>query len=220
MKGNKLIEFYQTMRSRMVKSQILARGVVDPRVLEAMNTVPRHLFVSNEFIEVAYDDCPQPIGYGQTISQPFIVAYMAEAAKLTGNDKVLEIGTGCGYAAAVFSHLAKEVYTVETIPGLANEAKERLQELGYSNIRCYTSDGSTGLAEHGPYDAIIVAASAPSIPNSLKQQLSVNGRMIIPVKVDDFMEELVRVTKDENDQYHREHLMDVRFVPLVGKEGF
>jgi protein-L-isoaspartate(D-aspartate) O-methyltransferase len=159
-------------------------------------------------------------GYGQTISQPYMVAYMAEAAKLSPSDKVLEVGTGCGFAAAIFAQVAKEVHTVETIEGLATASKDRLSRLGYHNIHCYFSDGSIGLTEHAPYDAIIVAASAPSIPTSLKQQLAVNGRLIIPVKVNAMMEELIRVTRKENDKFEQEFLMDVRFVPLVGKEGF
>jgi protein-L-isoaspartate(D-aspartate) O-methyltransferase len=149
-----------------------------------------------------------------------MVAYMAEAAKLTSNDKVLEIGTGCGFAAAIFGEVAKEVHTVETIEGLAIASKERLSRLGYHNIHCYFSDGSMGLKEHAPYDAIIVAASAPSVPHSLKQQLAVNGRLIIPIKVNSMMEELIRVTRKENDKFEQEFLMDVRFVPLIGKEGF
>ncbi len=214
------VDLFQVLRSKMVDTQIRARGVTNPRVLTAMNAVPRHLFVPNDFIEGAYDDSPQPIGYEQTISQPFMVAYMAEAAKISPNDKVLEIGTGCGYAAAVFSHLGKEVYTVETIPGLAREAKGRLHNLGYSNVHCFTSDGSIGLEDHAPYDAIIVAAAAPSVPPSLTKQLAVKGRLIIPVTVNNFMDELVCVTKDEDNEIHRHHLMEVRFVPLIGKEGF
>lgn len=214
------VDLFRVLRSKMVDTQIRARGVTDPRVLTAMNTVPRQLFVPNDFIEGAYDDSPQPIGYDQTISQPFMVAYMAEAAEIGPNDKVLEIGTGCGYAAAVLSHLGKEVYTMETIPGLAREAKFRLHNLGYSNVHCFTSDGSIGLEDHAPYDVIIVAAAAPSVPASLTKQLAVKGRLIIPVAVNNFMDELVRVTKDEENEIHRQHLMEVRFVPLIGKEGF
>jgi protein-L-isoaspartate(D-aspartate) O-methyltransferase len=214
------VDLFRVLRSKMVDTQIRARGVTDPRVLTAMNTVPRQLFVPNDFIEGAYDESPQPIGYDQTISQPFMVAYMAEAAEIGPNDKVLEIGTGCGYAAAVLSHLGKEVYTMETIPGLAREAKFRLHNLGYSNVHCFTSDGSIGLEDHAPYDVIIVAAAAPSVPASLTKQLAVKGRLIIPVAVNNFMDELVRVTKDEENEIHRQHLMEVRFVPLIGKEGF
>jgi protein-L-isoaspartate(D-aspartate) O-methyltransferase len=211
---------FNALRHRMVETQIRSRGVHDANVLRAMNTVPRHLFVAKELAEVSYDDCPQSIGYGQTISQPYIVAYMAEAAKLTSNDNVLEVGTGCGYAAAIFGQIAREVHTIELIKELAHEAKNRLHELGFNNVHCYASDGSIGLAEHAPYDAIIVAASAPNVPHSLKQQLAVNGRLIIPVKVNAFGESLMRITRKEGDRFEEEHLMDVRFVPLIGKEGF
>jgi protein-L-isoaspartate(D-aspartate) O-methyltransferase len=220
MKGNAFNDVFRAMRHNMVESQIKARGVYDPHVLNAMNKVPRHVFVADSFANVAYDDCPQPIGYGQTISQPFMVAYMAEAARLAPNDKVLEVGTGCGYAAAIFAEIAQDVYTIETIKELSTDAALRLTNLGYKNIHCLATDGSVGYPDQAPFDAIIVAASAPSVPNSLKQQLAVNGRLIIPVKLNAFGEALVRITRKENNEFEQEHLMDVRFVPLIGKEGF
>ena len=212
-------DLYTRLRHQMVDRQLVGRGVTNHKVLDSVRSVPRHMFVPHQLWEDAYLDTPLPIGYGQTISQPYIVAYMAQAAILQPTDKVLEIGTGCGYSAAVLSNLCKEVYTIETIKELSQIAQPRLQELGYTNIRCFHSDGSVGLPQHAPYDAIIVTAAAPSIPKSLVEQLSVGGRMVIPVSKG-LYEELIRVTKESDGGYNTHHLMDVRFVPLVGKEGW
>jgi protein-L-isoaspartate(D-aspartate) O-methyltransferase len=174
-------ELFQRLRNNMVDYQIAGRGVSDSAVLDAMKTVPRHMFVPPEYQQNSYDDSPLPIGNGQTISQPYIVGFMADAARLTPTDKVLEVGTGCGYSAAIISKVVHTVHTVETVPFLAETAKVRLNVLGFTNIICHYSDGSVGLPEHAPFDAIIVTASAPKIPNSLKAQLKTGGRMIIPV---------------------------------------
>lgn len=212
-------DIYSVMRQHMVDVQLLGRGITNVKVLESMRTVPRHFFVPHEWWNEAYSDGPLPIGFGQTISQPYIVAFMAQAAIIQPTDKVLEIGTGCGYSAAVLSNLCKDVYSIETISGLAKIAQPRLQQLGFHNVHCFHSDGSIGLPEHAPYDAIIVTAGAPKVPNSLLEQLAPGGRMVIPVNKGPY-EELVRVTKDENGEYRTQHLMDVRFVPLVGEEGW
>jgi protein-L-isoaspartate(D-aspartate) O-methyltransferase len=215
-------------REEMVHSQIFERGIKTPKLLSALRTVPRHEFVPAEMKESAYEDHPISIGYNQTISQPYIVALMTEAAKLQATDKVLEIGTGCGYAAAVASLLAKDVYTSEIIPELGNEAKERLSRLNYNNVHVLVEDGSTGFSAFKPYDAIIVTAAAPSIPLNLLYQLSVGGRLIIPVhnKEDIFFnsENLLRLTRtdaaDSLSSFSEEKLEEVRFVPLTGKAGW
>lgn len=210
---------FGNMRNFMVDRQLISRGLSNPSVLEAMRTVPRHEFVPLDNQRFSYDDHPIPIGCGQTISQPFMVAYMAEAAKIAPTDIVLEIGTGCGYSACVLSHLCEQLYTVETIAELANRAKEQLKS--YANIHCFLSDGSLGLVDFAPFNAIVVTAGAPQIPQSLKDQLAINGRLVIPVynKVLGH-EELLRVTKLSADEFVTENLMGVRFVPLVGEEGW
>jgi len=195
-----------------------------------MQTVPRHLFVSPELASAAYEDRPQPIGEDQTISQPYIVAYMAEAAQIQPTEKILEIGTGCGYSAAVLSLLAETVYTAEIIPELGNSAKNRLQELGYQNIVVMVEDGSEGFTEHAPYDAIIVTAGAPSVPQELLYQLKVGGRMVVPVSTGTGLlafllgEKLLRFTRigdaDATESFKADYLDDVGFVPLTGKAGW
>ncbi|MGZ5381938.1 MAG: protein-L-isoaspartate(D-aspartate) O-methyltransferase, partial [Thermoanaerobaculia bacterium] len=168
-------------RSDMVESQIAARGVRDPRVLEAMRTVPRHLFVPPAEEAFAYDDRPLPIGSGQTISQPYVVAFMAEQLRLTGNEKVLEIGTGSGYSTAILASLAAKVYSIEIRPELAREAKERLEKLGVTNVDLRAADGYRGWPEEAPFDAILVTAAPEKVPPPLLEQLSASGRMVIPV---------------------------------------
>lgn len=203
-------------RLKMVKDQIQARGVMDHRVLEAMRSVPRHLFVPQKERSKAYQDSPLPIGYGQTISQPYIVAYMCEALGLRGEEKVLEIGTGSGYHAAVLSLLAKEVYTIEIIEPLARQAEERLRELGYHNVRVRCGDGYKGWPEEAPFDAIVVTAAPPEIPQSLVDQLKVGGRMVIPVG--EGLQDLLRITRTQEGA-KVERLLPVRFVPMVpGKD--
>ncbi|HEK85943.1 MAG TPA: protein-L-isoaspartate(D-aspartate) O-methyltransferase [Candidatus Aminicenantes bacterium] len=196
----------------MVELQIIKRGIKDKKVLEAMNRVPRHLFVPEEMRDLAYSDEPLPIGEGQTISQPFIVAYMTEALKLSGGEKVLEIGTGSGYQTAILAEIVHEVYTVELLSVLSERAQEILKELGYKNIKFLIGDGSRGWPEYAPYDAILVSAAPATVPRALIEQLKINGRMIIPVGTD--FQELVLVTR-KKDSWLEERLIGVRFVPLI-----
>jgi len=207
-------------RRIMVEDHIAARGVRSALVLKAMGEVAREAFLPAHLREFAYDDTPLPIGGGQTISQPYIVAFMVEALALEGGEKVLEIGAGSGYAAAILSRIAAEVYTVERIGELAARASEKLADLGYKNVHVLHADGTQGWAEHAPYDAIVVAAGGPQIPKTLKAQLKVGGRLVIPVGSDPRGQELVRVTRVSQDDYKSEDIADVRFVPLVGAEGW
>lgn len=207
-------------RHRMVEEQIRKRGVSSPAVLEALRAVPRHCFVPAAFREEAYDDHPLPIGMGQTISQPYIVALMTELLDLEPDDRVLEIGTGSGYQAAVLSRIVKEVYTVEIIPELAREASRRLSELGYDNIHIRVGDGNEGWAEHAPYDAVIVTAAAPRVPPALIGQLSKGGRMCIPVGAGAFTQNLVLVTKDTQGVVSTRPVIPVAFVPLKERHDY
>lgn len=203
-------------RKEMVLKQIQGRGVKDPRVLWAMRTVPRHLFVPEKYSKEAYADRPLPIGHDQTISQPYIVAYMTEALGLKGDERVLEIGTGSGYQAAVLSMLVREVYSIEILEPLAEEAARRLKELGYENVEVRCGDGYLGWPDKAPFDAIIVTAAPPEIPQELVKQLKVGGRMVLPVGVGS--QDLIRVTKIQSG-IRKENLLPVRFVPMVpGKE--
>jgi len=202
----------------MVKYQIASRGIKDPRVLKAMMEIPRHLFVPEEYIHEAYNDHPLPIGHGQTISQPFMVALMTEALDLKGEEKVLEIGTGSGYQAAILALLAKEVYTVERIQALYLSAMERLKSLGFSNVYFKLFDGTLGWEEHSPYDAIIVTAGAPSVPQPLLNQLKDRGRLVIPVG-EKHDQELLKITKVGQREI-RENLGGCRFVDLIGVHGW
>ncbi len=204
----------------MVEGQIAGRGVTDPRVLDAMRRVPRERFVPAGQTEFAYEDSPLPIEEGQTISQPFIVAWMTAALELEPGDRVLEIGTGSGYAAAVLAHLAAQVYTIERHATLAELAQQRLAGAGYPNVIVRCGDGTLGWPEHAPFDAIIVAAGGPSVPEALKAQLAIGGRLVIPVGAQTRVQKLVRVTRVAEDDYRREELGDVRFVPLIGAGGW
>jgi protein-L-isoaspartate(D-aspartate) O-methyltransferase len=203
---------YKNEREAMAKLQLEVRGISDQNVLKAMALVPRHLFVPQEFHELAYTDSPLPIGYNQTISQPYIVALMCEAAKLSHSDKVLDIGTGSGYQAAVLSLLSKEVYSVELLKPLAEQAKALLHELSDKNVHVKVGDGYEGWIEHAPYDAILVAAAAGEIPPALLEQLSPNGRLIIPLG-GRFEQHLMRITKTK-EGVKKENLGSVAFVPF------
>lgn len=207
-------------RLAMVQRHIADRGVRDPLVLEAIGAVAREAFLPESLQEFAYDDAPLPIDQGQTISQPYIVALMAEALQLKGGEKVLEIGTGSGYAAAVLARIAKEVYTVERYGPLASKAAQTLTTQGCFNVHVLHGDGTLGWPEHAPFDGIVVAAGGPAVPESLKTQLRVGGRLIIPIGADRRLQELLRITRLSEYEYRTEELADVRFVPLVGKEGW
>lgn len=204
-------------RVKMVARQIEAREVNDPNVLKAMRIVPRHAFVRQSEQSVAYIDSPLPIGYDQTISQPYIVGFMTEALQLDPNSKVLEIGTGSGYQAAVCAEIAKEVYTIEIVEELAKIAKERLKELGYSNVFTKAGDGFFGWPEHAPFDAIIGTAAAGRVPEPLIEQLKPGGRMILPVGGPRDFQYLVLITKDNKGNLDRRKVMPVRFVPMTGE---
>lgn len=205
-------------RERMVEYQIEGRGVRDPRVLDAMRQIPRHLFVPPEYSESAYQDRPLPIGRGQTISQPYIVAVMTELLLLKPGDKVLEIGTGSGYQAAILSRLAGTVITIERLPEIAEEAKKLFETLNITNIRVITGDGTEGYAPEGPYDGIIITAATPDIPFPLIDQLADGGRLVAPVGSRD-LQQLVRLIR-HGDQVVREDFGGVVFVPLLGRHGW
>ena len=211
---------YAALRNEMVDRQIAARGVRSLAVLDAMRSVPREEFVPADMREFAYDDSPLPIAAEQTISQPYIVAFMVEALALQGGEKVLEIGAGSGYAAAILSVIASRVYTIERIHELADYARNALRRAGCANVEVIEGDGTRGLPEQAPFDAIVVAAGGPEIPQSLKQQLKVGGRLVIPVGANRNVQELVRVTRLGDDEFDVEDLADVRFVPLIGAEGW
>lgn len=202
----------------MVEVQLRARGIYDERVLAAMARVPRHEFVAEEYWDRAYEDHPLPIGEGQTVSQPYIVAIMLQSLSLKGPETVLEIGTGSGYEAAVLAELAERVHTIERHDSLASSAKAVLQRLGYSNVTVHVGDGSQGLAEHAPFDAIVVSAAAPRIPASLFGQLGEGGRMAIPVGPA-FTQEFQLVRK-EYGEMSITRLDPCRFVPLIGSQGY
>jgi protein-L-isoaspartate(D-aspartate) O-methyltransferase len=211
---------YAALRAEMVERNIVARGVRDDLVLEAMRKVPRELFLPKNLREFAYEDAPLPIAGEQTISQPYIVAFMAEALMLRSDEKVLEIGAGSGYAAAVLSEIAADVYTVERLGPLAEQAAATLADLGYDNVHVLHGDGTKGWPEHAPYDAIVVAAGGPQVPEALKAQLKIGGRLVIPVGTDQLSQELVRVVRVSNSEYRSEDIADVRFVPLIGEQGW
>ncbi len=201
-------------RERMVREQISARGISSSRVLAAMRKVPRHLFVPANVQRAAYDDQPLPIGHGQTISQPFIVAYMTEAADVAPNERVLEIGTGSGYQAAILGELAKEVYTIEIVTELAERARALLAKIGYANVTVKAGDGYQGWSERAPFDAIVVTAAPPEIPAALKAQLAMGGRMIVPVG--EWDQQMVIIERTAQGLTERRTL-PVRFVPMIKK---
>lgn len=204
-----------TTRKEMIEKQLKSRQITDEKVLHAMNTVSRSLFVPQDLQHRTYDDGPLPIGEGQTISQPFIVAYMAQALELDPQDKVLEVGTGCGYNAAVLSRIAAEVYSIEIIKWLANLAATNIAKTGYKNIQLRHGDGYLGWPEKAPFDAIVLTAAPPVIPEPLKQQLKIGGRLVAPVGED--VQRLIRIQRTGEDQFEETTLIAVRFVPMTGK---
>ena len=210
----------QAERLAMVRGQIEARGIRDPAVLRAMREVPREAFVSPDQVEFAYQDSPLPIAEDQTISQPYMVALMAAVLEIEPGDRVLEVGTGSGYAAAILSRIAGEVYTVERHGALAEGARRVLESLGYSNVHVLHGDGTRGWPEHAPYEGIVVAAGGPDVPRALRDQLAIGGRLVIPVGPTPRLQELARVTRVSQSEFAREDLGGVRFVPLVGTEGW
>ncbi len=206
----------ETIRARwhMVEEQIIRRGIRNPRVLKAVREVPRHVFVPDQDLQWAYIDAPIPVGWGQTISQPYIVALMSEALALQGEERVLEIGTGSGYQAAILSHLARHVCSIERIEGLARRAKETLEELGITNVKVVRGNGSIGLPEEAPFDGIIVTAAAPDVPKPLIDQLADRGRLVLPVGERD-SQTLTRITRTGHTT-RREDLGLCAFGPLIG----
>jgi protein-L-isoaspartate(D-aspartate) O-methyltransferase len=204
---------FAAAREKMVTQQIISRGVTDEPTLQAMRKVPRHLFVPKEYESEAYDDNPLPIGYGQTISQPYIVAYMTEVAKPDHSKTALEIGTGSGYQAAVLAETVKSVYSIEIVPELASESAERLKKLGYKNITVKHDDGYKGWKEFSPFDIILVTAAADQIPQPLIDQLADNGRLVIPVGPPMAVQELILLVK-KNGKIEKSRLTFVRFVPF------
>lgn len=213
-------QVFATEQRRMVEEQLKGRGITDTAVLAAMNTVPREHFVLPAYRDIAYEDSPLPIPAGQTISQPYIVAYMLSALQLKPTDRVLEVGTGSGYEAAVLSRIVQEVYTLERHEQLVEYARQRLDQLGYDNVWVRHGDGTLGWPEHAPYAAIIVSAGGPFVPPSLLQQLAINGRLVMPVGQHTRFQVLVRYTKDETEALRAESLEPVAFVPLIGSEGW
>lgn len=207
-------------RENMVRRQIAARGVTDRRVLDAMRAVPREAFVSRDIEEFAYEDAPLPIEEGQTISQPYIVALMIATIRPLAEDRVLEVGTGSGYAAAVLSQLVGRVYTVERHEALVELARRCFGSLRYHNIEVLHGDGSLGWPQHAPYDGIIVTAGGPRVPGRLRGQLAAGGRMVIPVGADPGLQHLVRVTRAGPERFEEERLEEVRFVPLMGADAW
>jgi protein-L-isoaspartate(D-aspartate) O-methyltransferase len=205
---------FDRARERMVSDQIVARQVRDPQTLQAMQKVPRHLFVPPASAAQAYEDYPLPIGHGQTISQPYIVAFMTEALGLKGGETVLEVGTGSGYQSAVLAGIASRVYSIEIVRALAEEAAKRLARLGYSTVEVRAGDGYLGWPEKAPFDAIMVTAAAPRIPEPLKEQLRDGGRLIVPVG--DESQELIVVTR-RGAVFDERRVLPVRFVPMTGK---
>ena len=201
---------------QMIDDQIISRGISDDRVLHAFRSVPRHLFVAEEYQHLAYSDCPLPIGFGQTISQPYIVALMTNLLQLSGDERVLEVGTGSGYQAAIAAHMAKEVHTIEFVAELATRAKKLLSD--YPNIFCYFGDGSLGWEEASPYDAIIVTAAAPKAPQDLLNQLKDGGRLVIPVGKKGY--QVLEVWTRHGDDFDCDEVIEVAFVPLRGKYGW
>jgi protein-L-isoaspartate(D-aspartate) O-methyltransferase len=216
-----MMDRFQKQRWRMVDTQIRARGVTNPRILEAMSKIPRHIFVDEALADQAYNDNPLPIGDLQTISQPYMVALMTEALDLKGRERVLEIGTGSGYQTALLAELADQVFSIERIASLANNARRILDHLGYYNVAIRVGDGTYGWKEEAPFDAILVTAGAPDIPQPLIEQLVIGGRLVLPVGGRS-LQDLVKVTRQSEDihEVKKENLGGCRFVDLIGEYGW
>lgn len=208
------------LRQQMIARQIEGRGISDPQILSAMRAVPREAFVLAGYRKYAYDDTPLPIPGGQTISQPYVIALMIRALRLTENDRVLEIGTGSGYAAAVLGQIVREVHSVERIKELVDFARENLGALGYNNVHVHQGDGTLGWPPEAPYDAIVVAAGGPAVPPSLKEQLAIGGRLVMPVGRNERRQHLIGLTRLGQEKFKRMDLGAVAFVPLIGEEGW
>jgi protein-L-isoaspartate(D-aspartate) O-methyltransferase len=211
---------YAAEREAMVERQLRRRGITEPHILDAFRAVPREAFVSPDYAQLAYGDHPLPIEAGQTISQPFIVALMIQAAAIGAGDSVLEVGSGSGYAAAVISRIAARVIGIERQSDLVETARDRLRQLGYDNVAIVEGDGTRGWSDEAPYDAILAAASGSHVPGALVAQLAPNGRLVMPVGEPGRVQELVKVTKQEDAILKQENLGGVRFVPLIGEEGW
>ncbi|MGH7846596.1 MAG: protein-L-isoaspartate(D-aspartate) O-methyltransferase [Candidatus Binatia bacterium] len=209
---------YAGERDRMVREQLVQRGIQDERVLAAMRKVPRHLFVEARMQDRAYDDCPLPIGQNQTISQPYMVALMAQCLELTGEEQVLEVGTGSAYEAAVLAELCVQVVSVERLEDLALKARARLMSLGYENVLIVVGDGSLGCKEHEPYDAILVSAASPRIPRPLLNQLKAHGYLVLPIGEEE-IQSLIRLRK-RGERLEEDYLGECRFVKLIGAQGW
>jgi len=208
-----MLDAFAAARDRMVETQLTRRDIRDPRVLDAMRAVPRHLFVPPDAVDEAYEDHPVSIGFGQTISQPYIVAWMVEQLRLTPASRVLEVGAGCGYQTAILARLAREVFAVDIIDALTTRARATLDALGVTNVQLATRDGSLGWPEHAPFDAIVVAAAAREVPPALVDQLADAGRLIVPVGGEEF--QTLRLVERRGADASIEDLVDVRFVPLI-----
>lgn len=211
---------FKNLREQMIEHQLIARGLRDQTVLNAVGAVQREEFIPSDLVEFAYSDSPLPIATSQTISQPYIVALMTAALELKPDERVLEVGTGSGYAAAVLSEIAKEVYTIERHKILANTARKRLERLDYKNILVFYGDGTLGWPEYAPFDAIVVTAGGPYVPETLKRQMAIGGRLVIPVGAFLHVQQLLRIRRISEDEYKEEDLGDVRFVPLIGVAGW
>jgi protein-L-isoaspartate(D-aspartate) O-methyltransferase len=214
-KENRLERYYAQQRSRMVHHQIIPRGITDPRVIQALLKVPRHRFVQSQDVQLAYSDEPLPTTHDQTISQPYIVAFMTDAAAVPANGKVLEIGTGSGYQAAVLAELAEQVYSIEIIPSLAQQASHTLNQLGYTNVQVKHGNGYRGWPENAPYDAIIVTAAPTRVPSELVNQLAVGGKLVVPVG---HSSQTILVITKHVTGLSTEYTLPVRFVPMVGDQ--
>lgn len=211
---------FAAQREHMVREQIAGRGIEGALLLDAFRAVPREAFVTDPMREFAYDDGPLPIEAGQTISQPYIVALMIEAAGVSPGDRVLEIGAGSGYAAAVMSRLAREVVAVERHGELVRLARERMERLGYRNVRIIEGDGTAGLPDEGPFEAILCSASGSHVPDPLRRQLTIGGLLVMPVGEPEAVQKLVRVARRGEEEFEQEELVPVRFVPLIGAHGW